>query len=47
MSKEDYLKNRPIFINELSDRDMEVRRQACATLLHTFPTSASRRSVMI
>jgi hypothetical protein len=29
------------FINKLSNHDMDMWQQACATLLHTFPTLAS------
>jgi hypothetical protein len=36
----------PTFINDLSDYDMDVQRQSCATLKHAFPTLVSHSNVM-
>jgi hypothetical protein len=40
------VKDRPTFINTLSDHDIHMWQQACAVLLHTFTTSMSCHNIM-
>ena len=47
IKEEGYHAYKPTTINELSDKDMEMRLDACENLLTAFPTLAVRGNVLM